>query len=45
MAHGFDRSYEIKAAAVDKEAISNSSEILFFVESYGNLSIKDIFLK
>lgn|SRR3989338_3531307 len=29
----------------DKNAISESNEILFIVESYGNMSAKDIFLK
>jgi DNA-directed RNA polymerase subunit D len=37
---------EIKAVEeVDPQAISNSSEMLFFIESYGNLPAKDIFLK
>jgi DNA-directed RNA polymerase subunit D len=30
---------------IDKEAITNSNEMLFIIESYGNMPAKDIFIK
>ncbi|MEM4271571.1 MAG: DNA-directed RNA polymerase subunit D [Candidatus Pacearchaeota archaeon] len=30
---------------IDKDAVSQSNELLFFIESYGNMDAKDIFVK
>lgn len=38
-------SEEIQIEEIDKDAVKDSTEILFVIESYGNLPAKDIFVK